>query len=61
LRCNLEHGLAWAPESKPFVFTEYGCPAIDRGTNRPNVSFDPKSSESAAPHFSRGGRDDAIQ
>ncbi|MDD7971341.1 baseplate multidomain protein megatron [Roseinatronobacter alkalisoli] len=52
---------AWVPRSKPFWFTEYGCAAIDRGTNQPNVFTDPKSSESAVPHFSRGWRDDAIQ
>ncbi|MGB5949477.1 MAG: glycoside hydrolase TIM-barrel-like domain-containing protein [Parvibaculum sp.] len=52
---------AWVPESKPIVFTEAGCPAIDKGTNEPNVFFDAKSSESAAPHFSRGTRDDFIQ
>ncbi len=52
---------AWAPQSKPIWFTELGCPAIDRGTNQPNVFFDPKSSESAVPYFSRGWRDDAIQ
>jgi hypothetical protein len=52
---------AWEPESKPIWFTELGCPAIDRGTNQPNVFFDPKSSESFTPHFSRGWRDDAIQ
>lgn len=52
---------AWAPQSKPIWFTELGCPTIDRGTNQPNVFFDPKSSESLAPHFSRGSRDDAIQ
>ncbi|RBI83519.1 hypothetical protein DRV85_15820 [Rhodosalinus halophilus] len=52
---------AWTPESKPIWFTELGCPAIDRGTNQPNVFFDPKSSESFTPHFSRGWRDDAIQ
>ncbi|WP_071797114.1 baseplate multidomain protein megatron [Natronohydrobacter thiooxidans] len=51
----------WEPRSKPFWFTEYGCAAIDRGTNQPNVFLDPKSSESFAPHFSRGWRDDAIQ
>jgi hypothetical protein len=51
----------WVPRSKPFWFTEYGCPAIDRGTNQPNVFLDPKSSESFVPHFSRGWRDDAIQ
>ncbi len=52
---------AWVPQSKPIWFTELGCPAIDRGTNQPNVFFDPKSSESFTPHFSRGWRDDAIQ
>jgi hypothetical protein len=52
---------AWAPKSKPVWFTELGCPAIDRGTNQPNVFFDPKSSESFTPYFSRGWRDDAIQ
>ncbi len=51
----------WVPQSKPIHFTEFGCPAIDRGANQPNVFFDPKSSESAVPHFSRGWRDDAIQ
>jgi hypothetical protein len=52
---------AWIPQSKPIRFTELGCPAIDRGTNQPNVFFDPKSSESFTPYFSRGWRDDAIQ
>ena len=51
----------WVPQSKPIWFTELGCPAIDRGTNQPNVFFDPKSSESLTPHFSRGWRDDTIQ
>jgi hypothetical protein len=52
---------AWVPQSKPVWFTELGCPAVDRGTNQPNVFFDPKSSESFLPYFSRGWRDDAIQ
>lgn len=51
----------WVPQSKPIRFTELGCPAIDRGTNQPNVFYDPKSSESFVPYFSRGYRDDAIQ
>jgi len=51
----------WTPELKPIRFTELGCPAIDRGANQPNVFFDPKSSESFVPYFSRGWRDDAIQ
>ena len=52
---------AWLPESKPIRFTELGCPAIDRGTNQPNVFYDPKSSEGFVPYFSRGWRDDGIQ
>jgi hypothetical protein len=52
---------AWVPESKQFWFTEAGCPAIDRGTNQPNVFFDPKSSESAVPYFSRSWFDTIIQ
>lgn len=52
---------AWSPKSKPIWFTELGCPAVDRGTNQPNVFFDPKSSESQLPYASRGLRDDVIQ
>src|SRR5690606_18256690 len=52
---------AWLPKSKPIWFTELGCPAVDKGTNQPNVFVDPKSSESSLPHFSRGTRDDFIQ
>ncbi|MBX3504906.1 MAG: glycoside hydrolase/phage tail family protein [Parvibaculum sp.] len=52
---------AWVPQSKPIWFTELGCPAIDKGTNEPNRFVDPKSAESAVPHFSRGTRDDFIQ
>ena len=51
---------AWVPQSKPIRFTEAGCPAIDKGTNQPNVFVDPKSSESFLPYFSRGTRDDFI-
>ncbi len=52
---------AWVPGSKPFWFTEYGCAAIDKGANQPNKFLDPKSSESALPHFSTGRRDDFMQ
>ncbi len=51
----------WISQSKPIRFTELGCPAIDRGTNQPNVFYDPKSAESALPYFSRGWQDEAIQ
>jgi len=51
----------WIPGSKPIWFTEIGCPAIDKGTNQPNVFLDPKSAESQVPYFSNGGRDDFVQ
>jgi hypothetical protein len=51
---------AWVPESKPIWFTEFGCAAIDKGTNQPNKFLDPKSSESMLPHFSDGRRDDLM-
>jgi hypothetical protein len=51
----------WVPQSKPIRFTEYGCAAIDKGTNQPNKFLDPKSSESNLPHFSNGLRDDLNQ
>ena len=52
---------AWLPGHKPVWFTEYGCAAIDKGTNQPNKFLDLKSSESRLPRFSDGGRDDLIQ
>ncbi|MEM7723341.1 MAG: glycoside hydrolase TIM-barrel-like domain-containing protein [Pseudomonadota bacterium] len=52
---------AWVPQSKPIVFTEIGCAAVDKGTNQPNKFLDPKSSETALPYFSSGRRDDLIQ
>ena len=52
---------AWSPQSKPIRFTEYGCAAVDKGTNQPNKFVDVKSSESALPAWSNGRRDDLIQ
>ncbi|MGB8623261.1 MAG: glycoside hydrolase/phage tail family protein, partial [Paracoccaceae bacterium] len=52
---------AWVPQSKPIWFTEYGCAAIDKGTNQPNRFLDTKSSESGLPKYSTGRRDDLIQ
>ena len=52
---------AWVPGSKPVRFTEFGCAAIDRGTNEPNKFLDPKSSESMLPRHSSGRRDESIQ
>ena len=51
----------WVPQSKPVWFTEFGCAAIDKGANEPNKFLDPKSSESALPHYSNGLRDDFMQ
>jgi hypothetical protein len=51
----------WVAESKPIWLIELGCPAIDKGANAPNLFIDAKSSESAAPAFSSGARDDLIQ
>ncbi len=52
---------AWLPGHKPIWFTEYGCAAIDKGTNQPNKFLDLKSSESSLPRYSDGARDDLIQ
>ncbi|MFB9149620.1 baseplate multidomain protein megatron [Roseovarius ramblicola] len=52
---------AWVPQSKPVRFTEYGCAAVDKGTNEPNRFLDPKSSESRLPRHSTGARDEMIQ
>jgi hypothetical protein len=51
----------WVPQSKPIWFTEYGCAAVDKGTNQPNKFLDPKSVESRLPYFSTGARDGLIQ
>ncbi len=52
---------SYAPQQKPVWFTEFGCPALDKGPNQPNVFYDPKSSESSLPYFSLGSKDDPIQ
>jgi hypothetical protein len=52
---------AWNPQVKPIWFTEFGCPAVDKGSNQPNVFPDPKSSENAFPYFSSKNRDDLAQ
>ena len=52
---------AWVPQSKPIWFSELGCPALNLGSNQPNVFYDPKSSESFFPYYSNGVRDDFMQ
>lgn len=51
---------SWVAGSKPIWFTEFGCPCIDKGTNQPNVFYDPKSSESFFPYYSTGLQDEYI-
>uniref|UniRef100_UPI0035E41A27 baseplate megatron protein TIM-barrel domain-containing protein n=1 Tax=Jiella pacifica TaxID=2696469 RepID=UPI0035E41A27 len=58
---ELAEPTAFVPMAKPIWLTELGCPAIDKGANQPNLFVDPKSSESALPHFSDGSRDDLVQ
>jgi hypothetical protein len=52
---------AWQPGMKPIRLTEFGCAAVDRGANAPNLFQDPKSAESALPPHSGGARDDRLQ
>lgn len=58
---RISNPTGWQPRSKPIRFTEYGCAAVDKGTNEPNKFLDPRSSESALPRASEGHRDDYIQ
>ena len=51
----------WTPGMKPVRLIEFGCGAIDKGANAPNLFVDPKSAESAIPPYSTGRRDDLIQ
>jgi len=52
---------AWVPRSKPLRLVEFGCGAVDKGANAPNVFVDAKSAESALPPFSDGTRDEVGQ
>lgn len=52
---------AWIPGMKPVRLSEFGCAAVDRGGNAPNLFQDAKSSESRLPPSSTGARDDAVQ
>lgn len=48
---------AWVPKSKPIRLIEFGCGAVDKGANAPNLFVDPKSAESSLPPFSDGSAD----
>ena len=58
---ELAEPTAWVPKSKPVWLLEFGCPAVDKGANRPSAFPDPKSSENSLPPFSNGGPDPSIQ
>lgn len=45
----------------PVWFTEFGCPAMDKGANQPDVFFDPASSEPSFAYRSNGNRNDTVQ
>jgi hypothetical protein len=50
-----------SPKSKPLRLVEFGCGAVDKGANAPNLFVDAKSAESALPPFSDGTRDEVGQ
>jgi len=52
---------AWVPGMKSIRLAEFGCAAVDRGGNAPNLFQDPKSAESGLPPFSTGARNDGMQ
>ncbi|MFG1203224.1 glycoside hydrolase/phage tail family protein [Xanthobacter aminoxidans] len=52
---------AYVPGGKPIRLMEAGCPAVDKGANRPSAFPDAKSVENRLPPFSSGARDDLIQ
>jgi hypothetical protein len=47
--------------AKPVWFTQFGCPAVDKGANQPSVFFDLDSGEALFPYRSSGDRNDAVQ
>ncbi len=51
----------WVPKSKPIWFTQFGCPAIDKGANQPALFLDPAASSGDVPYYSNGSRDDVMQ
>lgn len=55
---------AWREGMKSIVFTSAGCPAVDKGANKPDAFPDRtslQSLEKTLPYFSNGGRDDYMQ
>ena len=58
---NIDYWRDTNHSGKDIWLTEFGCPAVDKGANQPNVFVDAKSSESALPYFSEGTRNDTVQ
>lgn len=52
---------SWVPQSKPLIFTEFGCGKVNSATNQPNLFVDPASSEGGYPYFSTEAADPRIQ
>jgi len=46
---------------KKIWFTEFGFPSVDNAANQPNVFYDPSSSSSAFPYYSKGRVDFSAQ
>lgn len=47
---------SWVPESKPIRLIELGVPAIDKGTNAPNLFYDPKAARALCRIFLMAGK-----
>ncbi len=45
---------AWTAGMKKIWFTEFGFPSVDNAANQPNVFYDPTTSMSAFPYYSKG-------
>lgn len=58
---NIDYWRNTNHSGKEIWLTEFGCPAVDKGGNQPNVFVDPKSSESSLPYYSDGTRNDTVQ
>lgn len=53
---------AWTAAMKPVVFTEFGCAAVDKGTNLPEAAYlPPVNARAPFPYFSNATGDESIQ
>lgn len=51
----------WTAESRRIVFTEFGIPSIDKGTNEPDAFYKNGFLDGYLPHYSGAGSDVVIQ